>query len=625
MKPGRSTQPRRVQARANAAPAAAAARPGVPPRPGRTRSTLLWALGGALALLPLLWASRGPTLGVPFADDYNFLARLASGQPLDLFGPMAPPFYYWRPVSRQLYFLLVGPWLLQTPWMATLFAAVSLVALYALLFRIARRFLPAPSAAALACFPLLAEPARVLLAWPSATQHLLAAVFAALAVERAAAGRLILSATAALLALLSNEAAFVVLPTLPLVAGFRSRSKREALRWGAATLAVAALWAAGYAIARHHGTGFPESAGAGFRPLAYLAVLAQSLVAQMGWEDLATAWQVPLVALAGLLIVAGVVCSFTRAARRRLAGAAPVLLGGLAWFLAGLVPLAFLSPDWNSWRTPVAALGLAVALGGWLALAAPPLAAALVALRLAALLLAHPAPAVVSEFPAPSVSSLSFARIVRLQRLVHSTHEAMMTHVPQLPRGGTVRYWNLPRIAEMGFADGCALRVWYGDSTLAWTAFGGEGGRTAPRDALVEYNVGRPWPATVIDSRAAALCFAAYDSTLTGSWRVADSLLVLARRIQPGEDLTFFSVIDLTRAQVALRAGNYVRADSLLQASIRLSGPTGTYWMLTAVIAQRRGDRSTAADAVRKCLALDPRDADGLRLAKDLGIAPPAP
>jgi len=602
---GSAARRRKARSRAKDTATFAGPRPGNPPPAERTHATRPWALAGAVALLPLLWASRGPTLGVAVADDYVFLSHLASGQPLDLFAPMA--FYrYWRPVSRQLYYFLMGPWLVRAPWMATLFAAALLVALYALLFRIARRFLPAPSAAALACFPLLAEPARVLLAWPSATQHLLGAVFAALAVERAAAGRLVLSTTAALLALLSNEAAFVVLPALPLVAGFRARSKREALRWGVATLAVAALWVAGYAVARLQGTGFPASAGAGLRPQAYLAVLAQSLVAQMGWEGLATAWQVPLVALAGLLIVAGVVCSFTSAARRRLAGAAPVLLGGLAWFATGLVPLAFLHPDWNSWRTAVAALGLAVALGGWLALAAPPLAAALVALRLVALLLAHPAPAVVSERPGPSASSLSFERIVRLQRLVHSTHETMMTHVPRLPRGGIVRYWNLPQLAEMGFANGRVLWVWYGDSTLVWTAFGGEGGFSAPRSAMIEFNSERPWPATFIEPRAMELYDAAWQSLARGNASAAESLAMESQRAQSSEAPAFSGLLALTRARAAFVRGEVDRADSLAEVCLRIAGPSPGYWVAVAYVAAHRGDFARANAAVRECLELDP-------------------
>ncbi len=581
-------------------------------------------LGGALAILPLFWASRGPTLGVPVADDYIFLSHLAFAPSLDFFGPMGAA-CYWRPVSRQLYFLLVGPWLPSAPWLAPLLAALLLLALYALLYRLARRRFDAPVAAALACFPLLAEPARIFLAWPSAAQHLLGALFAALAIERAAAGSLFTSGAAALLALLSNEAAFVVLPALPLLTWLRTRSRSELARWSAVTLAVAALWGAGYAVARTHGAGLPPGVGADLQAMSLWAVLVQAFVSQLGYEGLAPALRGPLLALCGLLAAAALVFSLRGAARRRIVREAPALLGGLAWFAIGVVPLVFVLPDWNAWRTTVASLGLGFALTGWLALASPALAGALVALRLAALLLAPPAPATVTSEPPPAASSFSLARITRLQRVVESTRGAMLGHAPRLKHRAIVRFWNIPLLTEVGFAGPRALRLWYGDSSLVWARFGGEGGMTAPRDALVEYDVDRPWPATVIEPRAAALYFAAYERTLTGSWREADSLLIVARRTQPGEDLTFFGMIDLTRAQVALRLENYARADSLRQASIRLFGPNNNYWLLTALLAQRRGDRSTAADAVRECLALDPLDPDGLRLAQELGIAPRRP
>ena len=620
MKPGRTTRRRDARARAKVAPAAAAPRAGAPPRPGRARTTLPWALAGALTILPLLWASRAPTLGVPVADDYLFLSSLVFGRPLDFFGPMGAA-YYWRPVSRQLYFLLVGPWLLRAPWLAPMLAALLLLALYAVLYRIARRRFDAPVAAALAGFPLLAEPARIFLAWPSAAQHLLGALFAALAVDRAAAGSLAASGAAALLALLSNEAAFVVLPALPLLAWFRTRSRRATARWCAGTLAVAALWGAGYAVARAHGAGLPPGAGTGLQAAPLWAVLVQALVSQLGYEGLAPALRGPLLALFGLLVTAALAFSLRRAARRRIGRAAPALLGGLAWFAIGVVPLVFVLPDWNAWRTTIASLGLGFALTGWLALASPPLAGALVTLRLVALLLARPAPAVVASDPPPTTSSFSLARITRLQRVVESTRTAMLGHTPRLRHHAIVRFWNLPRLAEVGFAGPRALRLWYGDSTLAWTGFGGESGWTAPRDVLVEYDIGRPWPATVIEPRAAALYLAAWDRTLAGSGRAADSLLAEARLAQPGEALAFLGLTDLVRAQIALQTGDDARADSLLRVNFRLGGPSSRYWLLTAVIAQRRGDHFRAREAVRRCLALDPADPGGRMMARDLGIA----
>ena len=133
-------------------------------------------------------ACRGAPLGTPVLDDYSFLDRVTFQHPLDPFDSMGGAFY-WRPLSRQLYFSLMGPWLLTAPRAVAALHVLLLVALYAAIFRSARRGFAAPVAAAIAAFPLVSEPARVLLGWPSAVQHLLAMLLAAAAIHEALAGR----------------------------------------------------------------------------------------------------------------------------------------------------------------------------------------------------------------------------------------------------------------------------------------------------------------------------------------------------------------------------------------------------------------------------------------------------
>src|SRR5437773_1805907 len=117
---------------------------------------------GGLGIAALLWSCRGYRPGVPVADDYSFLARLEFQKPLDPFDSMGAS-YYWRPLSRQLYFSLVGPWLLAAPWVDALIHALLLGAIGVLVFRVTRRELAPSVAAAIAAGVVIAEPARVLL------------------------------------------------------------------------------------------------------------------------------------------------------------------------------------------------------------------------------------------------------------------------------------------------------------------------------------------------------------------------------------------------------------------------------------------------------------------------------
>ncbi|HVP14847.1 MAG TPA: hypothetical protein VMS88_04845 [Terriglobales bacterium] len=595
-----------------------------------------WVLAGALGILPLLWASRTPTLGVPVIEDYTFLHSLAWHRPVDIFGPLGFA-WYWRPVSRQLYYFLVGPFLVRAHWVAVLLALAMLLAIYALLYRLARRAFAPPMAAAIACFPLLAEPARVLIAWPSGGQHLIAACLAALAIERAAAGRLASSCVAAFGAVLSHEAAVIVLPALPLIAGFSRRSWRAAARWACASVLVAALWGAGYIIARHHGSGLPESAGIGLHPRALWAVLVRALLSQFGWEGIVAGLRVPLAIGAGLLVAAGLALSFAPSARRRIARAGPVLLGGLGWFLAGIVPLALLVPDgsawqtqitplgvlpaWEAWRATVASLGLAFVLTGWLAQAWRPLAAALVALRLATLLLAAPAPRVVASEP-PGADYLTFANLVRMQRTVESTRRALLESAPRLPRHAVVCYWNVPRLTAWAFADSRALQVWYHDTTLVWSGFGGrEGWRSSPA-ALIEYEREWPWPAVAIDPEAQRLYRRAGEASEAGELSTAESLLIAALSAQPRRAPGFAGNIRQNLAWISFARREYARADSLNRLALEECGETPDYWLLSAELAVARGDVAGARRAALRSLELDDRDPRTIQLLMSLGPAP---
>ncbi len=114
------------------------------PAPPRARFDLV-ALLVALAVVPTLLMLRGAPVGQPVLDDHWFLHRLAFGGPLGWLDGMGHEFY-WRPLTRQLDFLLVAPLLDRAPWAIAAIHATLLALAGVLLYAAFRRALPAPAA-----------------------------------------------------------------------------------------------------------------------------------------------------------------------------------------------------------------------------------------------------------------------------------------------------------------------------------------------------------------------------------------------------------------------------------------------------------------------------------------------
>jgi hypothetical protein len=583
---------------------------------GRTR---LWLATGPIALAVLFWSCRGALLGVSVADDYAFLDRLAFQHPLDWFDSMGAS-YYWRPVSRQLYFTLLGPVLLEAPWIVPAFHAALLLAIYAFAYRVARRAFDVPVAAMLAAFPLAAEPARALLGWASGGQHLLALLGITIAVHESVAGRIATASLAALAGTLCHENAALVLPAMPVLAGFATRRRSAVLGTAGAAALVGTLVWVGHVLARSHGMMLPSDVGAAPDPGRIGAALGRALVAGLDLEDLPPGIAWPIACAGVVALAAGVVRLARAAVRARVAAAAPVWLGGALWFAATAAPLAWVLPDWNGWRTIVPAAGLGVALMAWLGTISVPLAASVFALRLAALAFAPPAPAVVEARPPASVSQSSFPRLARMRRTVESTRAALTTRFPSLPHGSTVRYWLIPALTEIGFQGPRALRVWYADSTLSWEPFMGAPGLRQRTDALIEYNASEPLPATVIEPAAIALFAGALDAMAAADLPRADSLLAACFRAQPIVSEPFFASLAYNQARVAIARGQPVRAESLAQLDRKWAGESARYHAVRARIAAARGEREAAGKELERALTLDASNADAIALARELGF-----
>jgi len=580
-----------------------------------------WLAAGPLALVLAFVAARGAPLGTPIADDYAFLARLTLHRPLDWLGSMGAAFY-WRPLARQLYFSVFGPSMIAAPWVTVVFHAALFLALFALAWDLARRVFAAPVAAAIATFPVLSETTRMLLYWPSAAQHLLAMVFAALALREARAGRAWTTGLAVIAGLLCHEAALIALPFAVLLL-LHDAPRETRARWlrVAPPLAMFALWAVVYRVVQARGVLLPTRPPGAASPGGYLQLLGFATPALLNLEDIGgtaraaiEAGYVVIAAWAGMLL-------FGAAGRRRFVAARPALALGAAWFALGLAPLLAVLDDWNAWRTPMPGLGFGLLALGLVGVASPRLALAFAGLRAVALLLAPAAPTTVAPFQPVTTSEMSFTRLVRLQRIADDTRTTLAANYPRLPAHADVRFQTLPRMAEVGLQGQLAPRVWYADSTLTWRSFGGLGGFDPMPKYVLAYDTHRRWKPVVLAPEAVSLLGRGLAAMAASRLAEADSLLVAAQEAQAVESDEFSGSVVANRARIALAKNDIVHADSLNQVFLVDVGPVADYFGLQAAVHLMRGQRDQAERDLVACFGREPRNATGLAVQAAMGKA----
>jgi tetratricopeptide (TPR) repeat protein len=237
---------------------------------------------------------------------------------------------------------------------------------------------------------------------------------------------------------------------------------------------------------------------------------------------------------------------------------------------------------------------------------------------------ATPGPATVSPAIPETDSQMSFVRLVRLQRIVESARRSLIAAFPTLPPGAAVRYWELPRFAEVAFLDRTALRVWYRDSTLVWSRFGGMASLHQPVDAMLEFTENQPMPGYALEPEAVRLYLAGWRAQNDNRWDAADSLYVLARQATRTRWALAYAICN-NRARIALARDRPDQAVGFLQEYDSLKGRDASYWAVSAWIEARYGNPEAALEQVQRCLALDPGNEDGLRLAQALRGSKPAP
>lgn len=521
---------------------------------------------------------------------------------------------YWRPLSRQLSFLLFGQFYIHSFWVLAALNAALLFVVGWTLYRATRGMLAPAAALAVALFPLLSEPLRALLVWPSGREYLLAMALLCLCLYGWRRGNGPLAAGSLLLACLSHEVCFALAPFLFVQRAPHAGRGPSAMSMRFWIGGAAALWVALCIFAERQGVHFVDARGTGPSDLGWAGRASAALSALLNLDEVPGPVRVLLQIGFAVVLLSALACLARPKVRSRAFNKLPELAPYLGWAVATLALSVLLPPNWNSWRVSIALLGTGIFLVGMLAQVHAGLAWAVVALRLAGLVASTPAPLTASAMPPPSASGLSLARLTRLQRIVDSTRKTLLAGRPALARGSSVFYLSRIPLTDFGFRGAKAVRAWYGDSTLAWDWIGAAHYPPAP-DPVLAWNANSASPAVILDPQAVQAWMEGTNQLQRGSIERADSLLRSAEAAQVHRADAFTSAISRVRARIAVWMGADARADSLNDLDSSLAGPSAEFYLVKAATAFRRRDYSDSEHDLGRCLSLDPGDSEAIALA----------
>ncbi len=580
-----------------------------------------WAWVSVLAVVPLLVRCIGAPLCEPVAEDFDFLrAALLSGNHSLLDGGGSTAF--WRPLAHQVYYRALGPLIIAHPGAVAALHAALLALCALLIYRTLRPSWPGRAAALAAGFPLFAESARQLVAWPTQFVDLGLLLFSALAVHEASRRRAWTACASLAAALLCKELAVATALLLPLVPGAHRRGERIRIALGAAC--VVAVWGAVYLVVRHHAhLELPHGIehGRGAEGISWLAREAWAFVATLravmsqprlpspndGWLS---------IVLAAIAAGAVVALAINAAARARLRAARGWIVWGVAWFVLYAAPSALMYPFWAPSRNVIGAVGLGIAATATLEAAHPALPLALLAVRIVTLAVSPSAPARVSPEVADRGAFIDFERLSRLQLLMRSVRARLAASYPRMPSGARVCQFNLPLMSEYAFGGDHALSVWYRDSTVHWVRY--DAFRAHPElnvTTVIQYQSHRPPSVALVEPEA----FRAYHLAAAAIGRRAwqDALTFGARADSLQRDRT--AQVFLAMAAAA-RLNGYAfldrREEGEREARLALAlwpeEPNARYFL--AAFLDMRGERGLAIAQLDSQLVIYPEDRESAAL-----------
>ena len=565
--------------------------------------------------MPLVLHSVGAPLGEPAAEDFDFLHRALlerNHSLLDGGGSQA----FWRPLSHQVYYILLGPLILSHPRVVAAIHLGLLGLASLLLYRTLRPAWPAQAAAAAAVFPLLADSTRTIITWPTHSVDVGPSLFSALALHEASRRRMATSLGALLMALLCKEVSVIIALLLPWVPRAEPVELRARMRWAAAAGAVVAAWGVVYLVVRRNAGlelphGLEHDPGLLATPLHVRLIWAawNSLRAVFSLALTPGPWDAAVVtALAVLVALAAVAIGTSSRARARWRLAAPWSLWGMGWALAASATLATIYPLWAPARSLFGSIGLGFALAGALHAAHPVLPAALIAVKLAAFGLAPGPPQEIAALPEERGAFTDFVKVARLQRLMVETRETLRGRYPRLTPRATIGQLNMPRAASYAYGGSKALQVWYRDTTLRWVTFEEFSEHPElPLTTVVQFQSGLPPQVALVETEALRGWRRAYSLMGRGEFPAALEAIDRADTLQTDRGArTFIANLAGMRAICLTTLGQPEAAEREALRGLDLWPENPESKLALAEIWTRRGELSRAEGLLGEVLADQP-------------------
>ena len=427
-----------------------------------------------LALIGAACLARPAPAPLLFADDYRFLEQTRHASLLAILARSDPLGNYYRPLSRQLYFWVVGRLGGESPQVFHLVNLGLFVLLLLALVALVHRLAGARAAVTAGAILALHSAADVPLCWASGSQELLSSLAATLAILLHVTGWTWVAAAALGLALLGKEVV-ILTPIVAIVAARGREPWRDAIRRGLPLIAVAVAWAVGWRWMPHLDPGKLSEVDFGLTGVAStLAHLAQATIG-IEWAPgrFADVWRVapPLAALTLALVALACVRPWRllpnaeRSAHTNDVRSA--VNAGLVWALAGALPLVAVSRNWSGYYALFAMCGMALALGA--GLSRRPLAASLLVVAIVAW-----GSAAGRRLDVFATTFDRWTPVSHINRafILHSTERAeaclgsLRRAHPTFPPRSTIFFAGLPENIQFQHSDGPLLRWAYRDSSL---------------------------------------------------------------------------------------------------------------------------------------------------------------